>query len=761
MKKWLLLLSVLFTIAAQSQNAVGIGTSNPNSSALLELSSTTKGMLAPRMTTLQRTNISNPATGLLVYDTEQQGFMYYNGTEWMNITAPASGSGSGWDLAGNMGTNPSSNFIGTKDAQSLQFKVNNVRHGWLDLQGSIFFGKEAGMSNNINGNVGIGPRALYMNQEKSYLIAIGDSALFHNGLGATQFNEATNNIAIGATALYGNTKGSYNVAMGSGALRYNTTGTFNIGIGFQTLLFNSTGADNVVVGSAMLQNITGSANSVLGNGALYKNTSGSRNVGIGPSALFNNETGNNNIAIGYGTLAMVKNKSGLVAIGDSALYMNAFQDLGFPYSEANTAVGSKALYANTTGRSNSAFGYRALMNNTNAFGNTAVGGFALTANIDGGFNTAVGSEALSSNTSGDDNTAVGMWTMKLANTSSNTAIGAYALQTSTGEFNVGVGSYSLSYTVTGQRNVAVGHMSMRQNRYGRNNVAMGHLALYSADAQSFNVAIGDSALYTTGGPGLSSGLAVHNTGVGSKVLANNFTGYNNTSFGSNSMFNNNSGYYNTAIGYIALHGNTTGHSNVAVGVTALTNNTTGYQNTAVGYNAEVATNNLRNATAIGYGAVVDANDKVVIGNVAVSSIGGYAGWSDFSDQRFKHDVQENVPGLAFINKLRPITYKLDSEEIMAFKNKSMSEEKKKSYAGMGKRTETLTGFMAQEVEQAAKDLGFEFSGVDKPKDAAQQTYALRYSAFVVPLVKAVQEQQSEIEMLKKEVEELKKLIKHQ
>ena len=69
--------------------------------------------------------------------------------------------------------------------------------------------------------------------------------------------------------------------------------------------------------------------------------------------------------------------------------------------------------------------------------------------------------------------------------------------------------------------------------------------------------------------------------------------------------------------------------------------------------------------------------------------------------------------------------------------------------------------MAQEVEQAAKDLGFEFSGVDKPKDAAQQTYALRYSAFVVPLVKAVQEQQSEIEMLKKELEELKKLIKNQ
>jgi len=52
---------------------------------------------------------------------------------------------------------------------------------------------------------------------------------------------------------------------------------------------------------------------------------------------------------------------------------------------------------------------------------------------------------------------------------------------------------------------------------------------------------------------------------------------------------------------------------------------------------------------------------------------------------------------------------------------------------------TYTGFVAQDVEKAADSVGFTFSGVDKPKDANQGFYGLRYGDFVVPLVKAVQE----------------------
>ena len=68
-----------------------------------------------------------------------------------------------------------------------------------------------------------------------------------------------------------------------------------------------------------------------------------------------------------------------------------------------------------------------------------------------------------------------------------------------------------------------------------------------------------------------------------------------------------------------------------------------------------------------------------------------------------------------------------------------------------------TGFIAQEVEAAAQKAGYNFSGVTSPKNG-EGLYSLSYSQFVVPLVKAVQEKQAEINELKKTVEELKKLI---
>ena len=67
----------------------------------------------------------------------------------------------------------------------------------------------------------------------------------------------------------------------------------------------------------------------------------------------------------------------------------------------------------------------------------------------------------------------------------------------------------------------------------------------------------------------------------------------------------------------------------------------------------------------------------------------------------------------------------------------------------------FSGFIAQEVEQAAKDAGYDFSGVAVPKKSTE-LYTLRYAEFVVPLVKAVQEQQVMIVTQQKIIDELKK-----
>ncbi|WP_298494927.1 cell wall anchor protein [uncultured Algibacter sp.] len=71
---------LLFTSYLPAQ--IGMGTTNPHISSILEISSTTKGILTPRMTSLQRTTIATPADGLLVYDTDEGAFYYFENAIW-------------------------------------------------------------------------------------------------------------------------------------------------------------------------------------------------------------------------------------------------------------------------------------------------------------------------------------------------------------------------------------------------------------------------------------------------------------------------------------------------------------------------------------------------------------------------------------------------------------------------------------------------------------------------------------------------------
>ena len=67
---------------------MGIGTTEPNTSAALDITSTTKGLLIPRMLAGDLTAIDTPATGLMVYQTDGTvGFYYYNGSSWSEVAA--------------------------------------------------------------------------------------------------------------------------------------------------------------------------------------------------------------------------------------------------------------------------------------------------------------------------------------------------------------------------------------------------------------------------------------------------------------------------------------------------------------------------------------------------------------------------------------------------------------------------------------------------------------------------------------------------
>jgi trimeric autotransporter adhesin len=637
---------------------VGIGTSAPNSSSLLDLTSNSKGLLIPRMTTDERNGIASPATGLLVYDNLLNSFYYHNGTAW----APLGGgvSSSGWLLNGNSGTDPATQFIGTTDTQPLLFKVNNVPAGQIQVSNAnTAFGVGTLANSTGDQNTAVGYHALYSNTTGQLNTAHGSTALFSNTTGSY-------NTAIGLEALHENTTGNANSAFGEGALYLNSTGGGNTAVGESTLNYNTTGNYNTAVGStAMYQSSTGSYNSAVGVTALMLNTSGSYNTAVGFDALRDNGATDYNTGIGYSALR--NNNTGA----------------------ANTASGYNALRSNTSGSSNTANGYEALYSNTTGFQNLAMGYQALHSNTSGFDNTANGQSALFSNTTGRLNTGTGYFSLHDNNT---------------GIFNTAHGSGSLGANTTGSYNVASGSSSLIQNITGSHNTASGFESLYSNN-EDFNTAFGSSALRNTT---ISQG--------------------------------------NTALGYMAG---------------AARNN--GYYNVFLGANTDVNGDDYYNCIAIGHGTVCTAVSQVTIGNSATTSYRAYANWSNISDGRYKQNVREDVPGLSFITKLKPVTYNLDAAGIDNFlhRNVQNKQDVNESFSGSVSKEKALnqkgkiryTGFVAQDVERAAQELGFDFSGVDAPKNA-NDVYSLRYSDFVVPLVKAVQEQQALIE---KQNDEIKKL----
>jgi trimeric autotransporter adhesin len=391
--------------------------------------------------------------------------------------------------------------------------------------------------------------------------------------------------------------------------------------------------------------------------------------------------------------------------------------------------------------------------------NTFIGRDAGTDITTGYYNTAVGGASLNSITSGIQNTAIGLASLRRNTTgNANMAAGNFALGNNVlGSYNTAVGSTALASNTTGNYNSASGYLALYTNNSGSYNTASGYLALYSNDDGIYNTASGVDALKSnTGGS--------YNTATGVEALKNNISGNFNAAHGYLSLFSNQGGVQNTAVGHRAMFSNVSGGGNVAIGFAALANNYGGF-NIGIGYEADINPPSINNVIVLGASTTVTVSNTARFGNTGTVSYGGWAGWTNVSDGRFKKNIQENVPGLDFINQLRPVTYTLDAALLDKFyhqndKNKTPVSKETNTFfeTALQEKSQIIyTGFIAQEVEAAAKQLGFDFSGVDAAKND-YDTYGLRYAEFVVPLVKAVQEQQIMIEALKKQNDLLLKRI---
>jgi Chaperone of endosialidase/Head domain of trimeric autotransporter adhesin len=225
MKKQILLLGTLFlflTSAIAQTNNVGIGTTTPAASALLDVSSTTKGLLAPRMTKTQRDAIATPiATGLLVYQTDNTpGFYTYNGTAWTALTDGASqlekiteNSKTGYRL------------LGSDPANYGDIGINAMD---LSISDNPTFTTTSGATGDYSTAIGY-----FSTASGEASTAIGD-ATTASGISSTAMGTVTTASGGGATAI-----GSYTTASGSisTAMGANTTasGGYSTATGYHTI----------------------------------------------------------------------------------------------------------------------------------------------------------------------------------------------------------------------------------------------------------------------------------------------------------------------------------------------------------------------------------------------------------------------------------------------------------------------------------------------------------------------------------------------
>lgn len=306
---FLLLLTFGHTMIAQ--DGVGINNDNPDASAILDVASTSQGVLVPRMTSGERDLIASPANGLLIYNTTTNTFWFFSAS-WTEIISSVSSDeivDADGDTKVEVEQTADDDIIHFTSRGVEYFQMTEGRLNVLSTGNSVFMGNLAGRVDNLTNNKNV---------------FIGNSS--------GQFNTTgQNNVALGYRSLRANTEGESNIAIGEDAFRRNTTGDYTISIGSNSLQLAVTTDSNIAIGQNAMSNFTSGTNNIgIGLNAMQSKTSGSNNVAVGVQALDRNLTGSRNTAIGRQAgrnstgsgNVFVGNQSGLNELGDDKLYID-------------------------------------------------------------------------------------------------------------------------------------------------------------------------------------------------------------------------------------------------------------------------------------------------------------------------------------------------------------------------------------------------------------------------------------------------------
>jgi len=462
----LLILEILISISVKSQNIAitDDDTYVANTSSMLDVKSTTKGLLIPRLTTAQRTAIATPATGLLVFDTTLGGFYYYSGSAWVNLTSGIASGIIGYtspdkvylnDINDKFGVGTKTPFGKMEVKSDAGLGVNDPIFQVINNNGdTVFAVYQQGVRVNVEDGVGkaagskggfavggfspakgtftneflrVTPDSVRVYIEDDPAKATGSKGGFAVGGFSPSKTIATNYMQLTPNNYFIGHEGGLNI----------TTGLYNSIFGYQSGKSLTTGYSNVFLGyNAGLNAIYCYKNILIGYQA------GLSLVGNGYSDM-----GSNNVFIGSGAAKNSTSSTAVVAIGN---------DAGNEGGYLNTFVGNGAGNKQTGGAWNNAFfGYFAGRNSTDGDGNVCLGSEAGENLSTGNRNIFIGQKAGSSTFYANNNIAIGYYAGRYIREESNIVIGhqaGYNLQYSTGNILLG---YQAGYNETGSNKLYI------------------------------------------------------------------------------------------------------------------------------------------------------------------------------------------------------------------------------------------------------------------------------------------------------------------
>ncbi|MFK7937580.1 MAG: tail fiber domain-containing protein [Saprospiraceae bacterium] len=521
-------LSIIFqflTFNIFSQVGINSDNSEPDASAMLDIKSSNKGMLVPRMSTDQRGMINNAAVGLLVFDTDTESFWFNDSNGWVELVSGnvATMADADDDTKIQIEESTDEDVIRFDLAGKEAWRMDSFRLEPANIGKGIFIGENAGATDALlsslenpfelisTSNIFMGYNAGSQNSEGYYNIGIGEAAL---GISDGMFN----NIAIGYQSLNKVSNSGKNIGLGSRSLENLASGNGNVGIGNEALKSLTSGTRNVAIGDEAMENtMTGERNIAIGGLALARNEAAERNIAIGYDAGYGYGlagTPTNNIWIGYGTGAG-NIGSGNVFLGYEVGNLSSWKDYSNRLAIDNSNTDTPLLY----GEFNNDF--LRINGDLEVTGSFPINTLISDADNDTKIQVerSTDEDIIRFNAGGPETFRMVGTRLEVVDPLASIYIGLNSgsnrdderslfnvmlgheagMSITRGSANVGVGTFSLNSNQTGELNTALGAFAARLNTSGNNNVAVGTRASFNNETGNNNVAIGtDAGRYSTG-----------------------------------------------------------------------------------------------------------------------------------------------------------------------------------------------------------------------------------------------------------------------